>query len=516
LTRLNPRRAAAAIAIAAPLVLGGFILGRHSADGGYRVFQAVMSIVSRDALDSLTTDKIYENAARGVVAGLDDAYADLYSAEEYARFNRNQLGNRYGGVGLRITPSQGGVMVFRVIDGGPAAAAGVQHGDRLVAVDDSSAQSWTTDRASSALTGTPGTTVRATFERLRTHERYTVNLTRAVISVPAVNVQAMLEGNVGYIQLRVFSDRSAGDVRTAVQSLQAAGAQSLVLDLRGNPGGSLDQAVALTSVFLDPGQPVVRVRSRRDDDTLRAVGPTVARAGLPIAVMIDGNSASASEIVAGALQDYDRALLVGTTSYGKGLVQGGYPLPDGWVLKLTTAHWYTPSGRLIQRVRADSLHPRPDTTRPVFRSAAGRQILGGGGITPDLAVGGDTLTPAEVAVGRLLNAKTQATNDVLDSYVSELEPQATPGYAFRPAWLGEFEHRLAAAGVTIPDSLQSSGARYLERLLDGRLANFALSDSSAFVRAAPRDAQLQRALDRLRRAHSQHELFALAAEPRRN
>ena len=508
--RFNARRAAAALAIAAPLVFGGFVLGRHSADGGYRVFQAVMAIVSRDALDSLTNDKLYENAARGVVAGLDDAYADLYSAEEYARFNRNQLGNRYGGVGLRITQTSGWVTVWRVIDGGPAAGAGVQHGDRLAAVDDSSAQGWTTDKASSALTGTPGTPVRATFERLRTHERYTVSMTRAVISVPAVNFQAMLEGNVGYIPLRVFSDRSAGDVRAAVQSLQAQGAQSLVLDLRGNPGGSLDQAVALTSVFLDPGQPVVRVRSRRDDDTLRAAGPTVARAGLPIAVMIDGNSASASEIVAGALQDYDRALLVGSTSYGKGLVQGGYPLPDGWVLKVTTAHWYTPSGRLIQRLHADSLHPRPDTTRPVFRSAAGRQILGGGGITPDLAVGGDTLTPAEIAVVRLLNAKGQATNDALDGYVTELEPQATPGYSFRPAWLGEFVQRLSAAGITIPDSLQGSGARYLERLLDGRLANFALSDSSAFVRAAPRDVQLQRALDRLRRAHSQRELFALA------
>jgi len=116
---------------------------------------------------------------------------------------------------------------------------------------------------------------------------------------------------------------------------------------------------------------------------------------------------------------------------------------------------------------------------------------------------------------RILNAKGQATNDVLDGYVTELEPQAAPGYAFRPAWLTEFERRLSAAGVAIPDSLQSSGARYLERLLDGRLAGFALSDSSAFVRTAPRDIQLQQALERLRRAHSQRELFALAAEPRR-
>jgi len=289
-----------------------------------------------------------------------------------------------------------------------------------------------------------------------------------------------------------------------------------VLDLRGNPGGSLEQAVHLTSLFLQPGQPVVEVRSRRSDDTLVAQGPTVVNANLPVAVMIDGNSASASEIVAGALQDHDRALLVGTTSFGKGLVQGGYPLPDGWVIKLTTAHWYTPSGRLIQRTRADSA--RPVSQRPTFRSSGGRVILGGGGVTPDLSVGADSLTPPEQAIGRLLGQNLQAWNDVVDSYVQELEPLAVPGYAFRPEWRVELARRLRAAGLELSDSLATAGARYLDRLLDGRLAGFALSDAAAFSRNAARDVQLQRAVERLRRVQTQRELLAVGSAPaeRRN
>jgi len=506
--RLTVRRTAAAFAIAAPLILGGFILGRFSANG-YRVFQSVMAIVARDALDSLSVDQLYENAARGVVDGLDDNYADLLTPEQAARFSRNQLGNRYGGVGLRITQAGGRVSVWRVMPGGPAEAAGIQRGDLLASVDDSSAVHWTIDEASNALTGTPGTVVRATFDRPRTGGQVSVTLTRAIIHNPAVPFTAKLDGDVGYIPLQRFSDRSASDMADAVRTLQQEGAQALVLDLRGNPGGSLDQAVALASLFLDPGEPVVRVLARRDDDTLRAVGQTLVRPDMPVAILIDGGSASASEIVAGALQDYDRALLVGTTSFGKGLVQGGYSLPDGWVLRVTTAHWYTPSGRLIQRTRADSTRA-PTAERPVFHSTSGRTIYGGGGITPDVTVTGDTLTTLEAALGRLLGQNAQPTNDVLDAYVQELARNLGPTFTYRPAWSSELVRRLRAADVPVPDSLVAGSQHYLERLLDGRLAGFALSDSAAFLRAAPRDVQLQRALERLRQAHSQRELIAMA------
>ncbi|HEY2806080.1 MAG TPA: S41 family peptidase [Gemmatimonadales bacterium] len=505
--RLTLRRVTAALAIATPLVLGGFILGRRTSDTGFHVFQAVFSVIGRESLDSLPNDSLYESAARGMVAGLDDAYADLFSPEEYARFNRNQLRNRYGGVGLRILTSGGWVTVWRVIEGGPAQAAGIQRGDKIVAVGDSSAQGWSIDRVSSNLTGTPGTNVKVTIER--SGQRQSFEITRAIISLPAVSFTTMLDGNVGYIPFNTsFSDRSAHDVGAAVRSLQDAGAQSIILDMRGNPGGSLDQAVQLSSVFIDQNAPVVEVKSRREDDTLRAPGPPAIRAGIPVAVLIDGNSASASEIVAGALQDYDRALLVGTTSYGKGLVQGGYPLPEGWVLKLTTAHWFTPSGRLIQKTHADSA--RPDSLRPKFRSASGRELLGGGGIVPDVVVGGDTLTTGELAMGRLLAAKATQRDAVVDAYVTELTPRATPGYVYDQHWTPELLRRLRAGGFEISDQVAREGAHYLERLLDGRLSSYALSDADVFARNSPKDVQLQRAAERLRHAHSQQELLTMA------
>ncbi len=395
--------------------------------------------------------------------------------------------------------------MWRVIEGSPASAAGIQKGDKIVAVNDSSAQGWTIDRVSNNLTGTPGTPVRVTIER--DGQRHSYDITRAVISISAVPFTTMLPGNVGYIPFGTsFSDRSARDVAAAVQTLQDQGAQSIILDMRNNPGGSLEQAVSLANVFLDQNAPVVEVKSRREDDTLRAPGAPVIHSSLPVAVMIDGGSASASEIVAGALQDYDRALLVGTTSFGKGLVQGGYPLQDGWVLKLTTAHWYTPSGRLIQRTRADSA--RPDSLRPKFRSSNGRQLLGGGGIVPDVVILPETLTTAELALGRLLQTKATIRDNVVDAYVSELSSQATPGYTYNPRWTDELLHRLRGAGMEIPDSLVRTGGHYLERLLDARLSSYALTDSDAFLRTASKDTQLQLAAERLRRAHTQQELLA--------
>jgi len=494
-----------AAAVTLPLTAGAFALGRMSAQG-YELFRAVLNVVGSEAVDSLGADSLFQLAARGLVAGLDDPYAELYSPEEFARFSRNTLGNRYGGLGLRITRLRGGIAVWRVLPGGPAEAAGIHRGDRIVEVFDTSAIDWTTEHASAVLTGPPGTPVRVTFERPRENRRFTLDLERALITTPAVPFTAMLDGQIGYIPLQRFSDASAPAVADAARRLQEQGARGLVLDLRGNPGGSLDQAIALTNVFVENNQSVVRVQYRRQDDTLRTSRPPIVRRDVPVVVMVDSSSASASEIVAGALQDYDRALLVGTTSFGKGLVQGAYTLADGWVLRITTGHWYTPSGRLIQRVRGDTV---PGATRPAFRSRGGRTVLGGGGITPDVVVFQDSATAPERALAVLLNQRGAAANAVLDEYTYELEPQADERFTVTPAWRAELVRRFREAGVTIPDSLLPTASGLLDRLLDGRLAGLALSDSVAFLRSVPRDPQLMEALTLLRRAHTQRELYAL-------
>lgn len=500
------RRSAIVLSLAFPLVAGGFVVGRHYPVDGFRLFQSVYSLVAAEAVDSLTADSIYTVAARGLVAALDDPYATLFSRQEFERFSRNDLGNRYGGVGLRIVRIRGGIQVWRVIPGAPAEAAGVQRGDRIVQVGDSATDGWTTDRVANTLTGVPGTVAHVTFARHLTGERYSVDLTRAVVSVSAVPFVTVLDGGIGYVPVQRFSDRSSSDVAAAIQRAQAGGATSFIIDLRGNLGGSLDQAVRMTNLFVEAGRPVVEVQTRHESDTLRGVRAPLIPDRTPVVVLVDSSTASASEILAGALQDYDRALLVGTNSFGKGVVQQAYNLADGWIVKLTTGRWYTPVGRPLQRTRADSLRAQ----RPVFRSAGGRQILGGGGVTPDVIVFNDTLAASAQSVGRLLNIRAAAVNDALDGYAGELEPTVGADIATQPAWRRELIRRLHTAGVLIPDSLDGAAGGYLDRILEGRLVGLVLSDSAAFLRNVPRDVQLGRALMLLRSAQSQQELLAQA------
>jgi carboxyl-terminal processing protease len=497
------RRWSIAVPIALLLVGTGFALGQQGARG-FRLFQSVFEVVAAESADSLEADSIYTTAARGLVGALDDPYAELFSRSEFANFNRNALGNRYGGIGLRIVRIRGGVQVWRVIPGGPAETAGVQRGDRIVQVGDSATDGWTTDRVANLLTGTPGTPVRVTFTRHLSAERYTLDLTRAVITATTVPFVTLLDGGVGYVPLQRFSDHSAADMAGAIQRLQAAGATGYLLDLRGNPGGSLEQAVQTTNLFVPAGRLIVEVRGRRTDDSLRGVRPPLLDERVPIVVLVDSASASASEILAGALQDYDRALVIGTNTFGKGVVQGAYNLPDGWVLKLTTGRWYTPVGRPLHRSRADSAR----TERPVFRSVGGRAILGGGGVTPDVIVFAESLATTARTLGRLLNARPAAVTDVLDGYAGELEAGVRSDFVPAPAWRGELLRRLRAAGLLLPDTLEAGAGAYLDRILEGRVAGFALSDSAAFMRGVPRDVQLNRAAALLRGTRTQRELLA--------
>lgn len=499
------------VALAAvPLVGTGFVLGRRFPADGYRLYQSVLQIVSQEAVDSLAPDSLYEMSARGLIAVLDDPYSELFNRRDFANFSRNALGNRYGGIGLRIVSIRDTVQAFRVIPGGPAEAAGVERGDRIVAIADSSAIGWTTDRVANSLTGEPGTQVAVGLMREATGQRYTVNLTRAVISVSVVPFATLLDGGIGYIPVQRFSDHAASDVARALEQLKGEGATSYLLDLRGNPGGSLDQAVAMANLFIEPGRPIVTVKARHSVDTLRGTHGPLLSERTPLEMLVDSNSASASEIVAGALQDYDRALLVGTNTFGKGVVQGAYPLPDGWVLKLTTARWYTPLGRPLQRTRADSAR----AIRPTYTTFGGRTILGGGGVVPDVIVYEDTLPSTALSLNRILNTRARVVNDILQRYAGELENRAGPAFQVTPAWRDELLRRLRAAGLLLPDTLDAAATAYLDRLLEASVGNLVLSDSETFVRRMPRDPQLARAIALLQGSHSQAELLAEATRRR--
>jgi carboxyl-terminal processing protease len=522
----RPRTAAAASLLLIPVVAGGFLLQKPSARATPRLFDQVLTLVASRYVDSLQSGAIYEKAAHGLVRELNDPYSELLEPKANDEFNRS-VGGRYGGVGMLLeeqkTPATTSVVVSRVFPHTPAEEGGVREGDRIVQVDSLSTSSGKIDDVSDALRGVAGTTVKVVFARPGVTEPVRLSFKRAIIHVPAVPYATMVGDHVGYIPLQTFNENAAEEVEDAAQQLVADGARGIVLDLRDNGGGIVEQSLAVTSLFLKPGQSIVSVRSRSAADEIARASDEQLVAQPPLVVLTDGGTASASEIVAGALQDHDRALVLGTTSFGKGLVQSIFPLDAGYALKITTGKWYTPSGRSIHRERTllpdgrfvethpDSLETEADKhARPTFRSDAGRTVYGGGGITPDVIVPDDTLTTAEQEFLKSVAPKAQAFVTVLNQYAFELKSTASRDFTVTPAWSAELRGRLTAAGVTIDPKHEPTATRILDRELDRRVARLVLGDGGAKRRALADDHQLARAVALLGAAHSQADLLAAA------
>jgi carboxyl-terminal processing protease len=521
--RLRPAITASALVLL-PALAGGFMLQRREAADSARLFRQVFARVARDGIDSLSQDAMYEKAARGLVKSLGDPYADLYSPTELASFSRNSLGNAYGGIGVQIEDQQGTFIVAKVFPNTPAEAGGVALGDRIIAVDGMTTVAKRIEDVSGGLTGEPGTPVNVTFARPGLNEPIVTRFTRARVHVPAVPFAMMLDAGIGYIPLQRFNDSAADELARALERLRSQGARSYILDLRGNGGGSFDQSLAIANLFLQRAQSIVTVRSRSEPSVESRAIDTPKIPLSPLVILTDGYSASASEIVAGALQDHDRALLVGTTSFGKGLVQTVFPLEGGWALKMTTGKWYTPSGRSIQRDRVQRDDGRlvelvPDSletdsvrkARPKFKSDAGRVVYGGGGITPDVIVPADTITTAEQTFVKALGPKSQEAYIALYRLAIDLRSSARPDFTVQPSWRDQFFTSLVRAGVKIERPEYDRAQGLVDRMLESRVATLVAGDSSAFRRLAPHDSQLRKAVSLLQASRSQGELLALAA-----
>jgi carboxyl-terminal processing protease len=403
----------------------------------------------------------------------------------------------------------------------------------VVAVNGESTRGLKLEEVSGRLVGEAGTTVEATFSRAGMSEPFTGTFERAVVHVPAVPFAVVLDGGVGYIPLQSFNETASNDVRSAVGELQSKGATSLIVDVRGNGGGSLEEALMISNLFLPAGQEISRVEYRdREPDVYMAREATITT-DMPMVVLTDGFSASASEIVAGALQDHDRALVLGATSFGKGLVQQIYPLDGGWALKLTTGRWFTPSGRTIQLDRADDGTPIIGETaaragriaadsagvgapaadesaaRPEYRSDAGRIVYGGGGITPDLVVKLDTMDAPEREFSRVVGAKgPQVYVSVYDQAIA-VKDGVSADFTVAEEWRDELFARLEAADVPVTREQYDAARPLIDRLLAQRVAALAFGDSAAFRRMAAEDAHVRSAIDLLQQGRSQQELFAI-------
>lgn len=505
-----------------PIVAGGFLLQNRATTDGAVMLDQVLNLVSQRFVDTVGPSTLYEKAARGLVKELNDPYSELFSPKELAGFSQ-QTNGKYAGIGMQIENHEGAITISKVFPQTPAEEAGIREGDKILNVDSLSTRGWTTQKVSDYLIGVPGTKVTVTFGRPGVSEPIVSTFSRRVIHIPAVPYAIVLDDRIGYVPVQRFNETSAAEVQSAVARLQKEGVKGVVLDMRGNPGGILDQSIAMSNLFLKGGQEIVSVRSRVGAPQTYATHGNPVFPSLPVTVLTDEYTASASEIVAGALQDHDRALVVGSTSYGKGLVQTLYPLDGGYALKITTAKWFTPSGRSIQRerkfVNGRFVEAVPDSAeteakkkaRPAYKSDAGRFVYGGGGVAPDVLVPSDTLTNVEARFARGLAPKTQDVYVTLADYALELSRSVSKDFTVQPAWRDELYRRLTTKGVRLDHAQYDSAARYVDRLLEQRVARSVGGDSTAKRRDLAFDAPLRKALQLMEKGSSQHDLFTLAA-----
>ncbi len=479
--------------------------GRLTSAQGQRLLDDVMKRVQTSWVDSTSLDEMYRRAAIGMVQELGDPNSAYLTADRLRRLREVTTGN-YHGVGMSVDQREGWIVVTATRAGLPADRAGIQVGDRLVELDGQSMKGWSVDEARNALRGPLGSPLSLSIER--NGAKIPLKLARSDIHVNSVTRVAMLEATVAYFAVTSFSDSTALEVGNTLDSLVKAGARSLVLDLRGNPGGLLVQGVAVADLFLDPGQKIVTTKGRMPGANASFVDTAPQRwPKLPVVVLVNAGTASSAEIVAGALQDHDRAVVMGRQSYGKGSAQALINLDNGAALKLTNALWYTPAGRSIDRphraVRrgAEDDVAAIDTIRPKYRTDKGRTVLGGGGIAPDMIVGDSALAPAERAWVRAVGTKVPQFRDALTDYATEVTRRKfvkDPDFTVTPEMRDGLFRAMEAKKVVVSRRTYDDAHEAVDRVLGAEIARQAFGIPGAQHRAVKNDDVIAKAASLLR------------------
>jgi carboxyl-terminal processing protease len=381
-------------------------------------FKEVLGLTEKYYVQEVDTKKLTEAAVEGLLDKLDPH--SVYIPPRAYEQVREEFRGRFEGIGIRFTIRNDSIFVVETIGGGPSARLGIQTNDRIVRINDSSSIGFTNDQVIQRLRGPKGTKVKVSIARPGVKELLDFEIIRDEISLASIDISMMVNDQVGYVSVNRFSEQTNVELEQALRNLKARGMKKLILDLRDNPGGLLEQAFKMTDLFLDGGttdkpHKIVYTKARRPEfDEVYFAKTGQAFEILPLIILLNNTSASASEIVAGAVQDWDRGLIVGETSFGKGLVQRQFPLSDGSGLRLTIARYYTPSGRSIQREyegkerqayqreayerqerEGENIEHKAesDSSHPLFQTNAGRVVYGGGGITPDYVVKNPSPSP---------------------------------------------------------------------------------------------------------------------------
>ena len=526
------RTTVAAVVALAALMGGGALMQRAATAQEAEAFnraqlRRVERIIAERYVEEVDTDQLYRMAINGMLDRLGDPHSTFIDAEHATDLAITTTGN-YGGLGIRVQKVGDWVTVMSVIASTPAEREGLLTGDRIVGIDGESVAGWDESLVIEHLRGPIGEPVTVSVARVGVNKPISLTITRAEVHVPPVLAYMIADG-IGVARLAQFSRESTEELREAINDLVAAGAAGLVLDLRGNPGGLLEEGVAVSDLFLPLGTTIVMTASRIESQnyTFRATEGD-AFPDLPIVVLVNGASASASEIVAGALQDHDRALILGTPSFGKGSMQTVYLLPGGHHLKLTTANWSTPSGRSIESehemaeipvvirglgtLGTAAEIPIVAADREVFHTVGGRLVYGGGGIVPDVIVA-DSLSDSERQFGAELNRRALSIRQLAFRFAVRWNGEHVgldTEFEITADMRTEFLALLRAEGVEIDDELYGGVQDLVDRFLAVQLANTAFGELEALRRSQRQERQVTEAVRRLAEVKSVEALLKAA------
>jgi carboxyl-terminal processing protease len=482
-------------------------------------FNDVLSYTYKFYVDDVDSQKLTESAINGLLSQLDP-HSVYIPASAMKKVTEDFQGS-FEGIGIEYQVLNDTLLVVAPIVGGPSEALGIQSGDKIVKINDSSAVGITQDGVQKKLRGPKGSHVKVTIVRTGIKDNLEFDIARDKIPIYTVDASFMIDGETGYINVNRFAATTHDEFMEALGKLEAAGMKRLVLDLRTNAGGYLEQAYKMVDELLPKGRKIVYTKGRRpefDEEYIASGAGRFQKIGL--VVLVNNGSASASEIVAGAVQDWDRGLIVGETTFGKGLVQRQFDLKDGSAFRLTTARYYTPSGRLIQRpYDKDKLkyqreaferdeqegenishEAEKDSTRQKYKTMGGRIVYGGGGITPDYIVKSDRLNEYTVQLRSKL-VFLQAADKYLDQHGNEL--RASYGKDSRrfveessvtPQMLEDLKEIAKAKGVTFNQELFDKDLRYVEAFTQAYVARGIWGNEGSARVMLKEDAQFKKAM----------------------